>query len=148
MTDYTDVPAANVLHAESQQIVSAIANLDAGGTIINMMIGPPPYTPPDPGSPPVPMLMSVSIFVPPPVDPALTAQLRSWMDQRLLDISAELTALGVSVPPVTSMASAAAAQRGMSPLPQQPPMSVMTPPESPPTLPPPAITPQQPETKE
>lgn len=147
MTEYIDVPAANALHAESQQIILAISNIDAGGTVVSMTIAPPPPVIPEPGDPgappPVPMLMSVNVAVPPPVDPALTAQIRSWMDQRLLTISDEMTALGVVVPPVTSMASVQ--QSLPSSLPQWPPMSVLVPPITPSTIPPAAPTPRMPE---
>jgi hypothetical protein len=104
MTEYIDVPKANALHMESQQVAQAIANLEAGGTLTSMFISPPPPAPVVPGEPgePValaPLLMPVSVMVPPPLDPALLANITAWLNQRMTDIAAELSALGVTVPP-------------------------------------------------
>jgi hypothetical protein len=103
MTEYTDVPAANALHQESQQIAQALTNLEAGGSLASMLIAPPPPAPPDPGQPMAPMMMSVQVTVPPPTTPELAAQITAWLNQRLTDIATELTALGVTVPPPSQM---------------------------------------------
>jgi hypothetical protein len=91
------------LHVESQQVAQAIANLEAGGTLGSMVIAPPPYapSPPGPAPPPTTMQMAVTVYVPPPVDATLLANITAWLEQRMVDIAAELTALGVTVP--TSM---------------------------------------------
>lgn len=102
MTDYTDVPAVNALHYESQQVAQALANLEAGGTVSMMMIMPPPPGVPEPGQPMPPMMMSVQVQVP-SATPNLIAQVQAWLEQRLIDIGAELTALGVTVPPPADM---------------------------------------------
>jgi hypothetical protein len=105
MTEYTDVPKVNALHAESQLVAQAIANIEAGGTLSSMMISPPPLVPYDPDNPPPPPSsttlppMPVNVTVPPPVDAALLADITAWLNQRLVDITAELEALGVTVPP-------------------------------------------------
>lgn len=104
MTEYTDVPKANELHAESQRVAQALANLESGGSITNMTVDPPPPVMPEPGAPITPMAMAVNVTIPPPVDPALLAQLTTWLNNRLVEIAAELTTLGVAVPPAGSKA--------------------------------------------
>jgi hypothetical protein len=104
MTEYTDVPRANELHAESQLITKAIANLEAGGTLSSMVIAPPPPVPYDPAvPPPTPAttiaLMPISIMTAAPVDAVVLANITAWLNQRLVDIAAELQSLGVTVPP-------------------------------------------------
>jgi hypothetical protein len=105
MTEYTDVPRANALHQESQQVAQAIASLEAGGTLYSMVVSPPSAPPPPaPGqqmAAPPPM-MAVTVMIPPPVAPALLAEVVTWLNDRLVDISAELTELGVTVPPAGS----------------------------------------------
>ena len=91
-------PTINALHLESQQVAQAIANLDAGGRVGSMTIMPPAPTPPPPGTPTM-MMMAVNVTVPGPNDPVLLADVRAWLVQRQSDIAAELTTLGVTVPP-------------------------------------------------
>jgi hypothetical protein len=137
MTDYTDVPKANALHEESQLVARALENLQAGGTLGSMQITPPPPAPYDPNvpAPPAPvMMMSVNVMVPPPVDAALLTDITAWLNQRLVDIAAELTTLGVAVPPAGSAAWAAQpVPPGMIP---PPPTPMMTPPTPIPPTPP------------
>jgi hypothetical protein len=102
MTEYTDVPKANALHLESQQVAQAITILEAGGSLASMTISPPPPVMPEPGEPIPPMMMSVYVTVPPPTDPALSAELITWLNKRLVEIAGELTTLGVTVPPAGS----------------------------------------------
>jgi hypothetical protein len=122
MTEYTDVPKANALHEESQLVARALENLQAGGTLGSMQIAPPPPVPPEPGAPVVPpvMMMSVNVTVPPPVDAALLADITAWLNQRLVDIAAELTTLGVTVPPAGSAAWAAQPVPPRGPMPPPP----------------------------
>jgi hypothetical protein len=137
MTDYTDVPKANALHEESQLVARALENLQAGGTLGSMQITPPPPAPSEPGvhaTPPV-MLMSVNLMVPPPVDAALLTPITAWLEQRLVAITAELTALGVTVPPAGSAAWSAPSFVSLSmptPPPVPPPVMPLT---TPPTTP-------------
>jgi hypothetical protein len=127
VTEYTDLPTTNALYAESQQIIEAIANLDAGGTISSVMVDPPPPPPLVPGEPsPTATFVPVLVVVTPPVDPALLGQFRTWMQQRLAEISTSLTDLGVSVPPTSQIT----VQRTLSIPTPPPPM----PPPMPPTV--------------
>jgi hypothetical protein len=121
MTDYTDVPAVNALHMESQQVAQAIANLEAGGFLGSMMISPAPPLPPEPGQPIAPMMMSVMVYVPPPTSPALVAEIIQWLEERLVDLATQMSSLGVTVPPPAQMLSSSVTS-GL-PMPQPPILS-------------------------
>jgi|KBSMisStandDraft_5_1062788.scaffolds.fasta_scaffold91683_2 hypothetical protein len=108
MTEYTDVPTANALHQESQQVAQALANLEAGGSLGSMMIAPPPPPPPDPSQPLAPMQMAVHVTVPPPTDPALVAQITTWLNNRLTELGQQMADLGVTVPPASDLLRAPA----------------------------------------
>jgi hypothetical protein len=54
MTEYSDVPQVNALYQESENVNTAIAMIDAGGTMTNFTVGParPPEIAPAPGPAP------------------------------------------------------------------------------------------------
>ena len=141
MTEYTDVPKVNALHLESQQVAQAIYNLENGGTVNTMSVAPPPWVPPEPGSPPAPMAMMVYVTLPPPMDPAMLDATIAWLNQRLVDIAAELTALGVTVPPQGSAAWSTPPAPSMGANYMPPPPQPRTPPPiaNPPPPPPPFV---------
>lgn len=109
MVAYSDISQVNTLYEEQARIASGIALLDAGGTVSNFTVSPPPY---DPSAPvmsprgdlpmseprPMPMMMSVSIATIAPPE-ALIAAARSAMVARHNEITAELVALGVTASP-------------------------------------------------
>ena len=95
MTQYSDVPTANALYLENEQVNNAITMIDTGGLLINFAITPPPAMAGSPAS----TMMATAINVPPPVDPALMAALRSWLVSRSAEIEAELVKLEVTDPP-------------------------------------------------
>lgn len=93
MTTYADVPAANALHTESQQVQAAIDTLAAGGTMLNFMVGNAPPAGDPPGMP----MMPVSIVCPPgSIAPAMIADLTTWLTNRKSAILTEMAALGVT----------------------------------------------------
>jgi hypothetical protein len=93
MTDYADVPAANALHAESEQVGRALAMLNGGGTMVQFTVAP---TPPAPGMMP-PTQMPVSITAPAgTVTQAMIDDLVAWLTIRQSDLTAQLAALGVT----------------------------------------------------
>lgn len=95
MTEYSDVPQVNTLYQESQQVDAAIALIDAGGTVGNFMVRPPPPT-----EEPAPVMMGISITVPPgPPNEPLMADLRVLLVERQNAILAEMAALGVTATP-------------------------------------------------
>jgi hypothetical protein len=103
VTNYYEVPAVSLLHQESQQVAQALANLQAGGSLGSMMIIPPPSVAPEPGQPLPPMMMSVQVLVPPPTSPALVIELTKWLQDRLVELAAQMSSLGVVVPPPAQM---------------------------------------------
>lgn len=105
MTDYSDVPKANSLYLEQENVGQAITNLDAGGTIPSFMASPPPPPPYDPNNPlppgpasPVGMAVQVTTMGMPPGAETIAA-MRAWLVSRSAAIDAELLALGISDTP-------------------------------------------------
>jgi hypothetical protein len=96
MTNYTDLPAANTLCQQREIVTNAIAMLDAGGAVSNLMIAPPPDMPPGQ------VMMSASIAIPPPTPPSFVAEVRAWLIGREADLDSQLAALGVTDPPPAS----------------------------------------------
>ena len=90
MTDYSDIPQANVLHAEQERVTAAIQMLDTGGTLANLTIMPGPQQ----GT--MVMMPSQISTQGSPVPPETLANVRAWLVQRSSDIADELTALGVT----------------------------------------------------
>jgi hypothetical protein len=98
MTDYTTIPNVNALYTESEQIRKAYEMILAGGPLQGFSIGTPP---PDPANPMPPMIMPVSIYVPPgtPMTPELQASLLGWLETRETAILTELSEAGVMAAP-------------------------------------------------
>lgn len=148
MTEYTDVPRVNALHDESQQVSRALANLQAGGTLYSMVVAPPSVIPEAAGPempPPPPMMMAVTVTVTPPTDQALLTEMTNWLNKRLVEIADELTALGVTVPPLGTAAWNMPPQPLTAPpqFPSTPPLEAAPPTN---TLPEPATIPPTPPT--
>jgi hypothetical protein len=110
VTDYADLEKVNALYMESRTVAQAITAIDRGGTLSSLSISPPQYAsmPPavDAGLPgdlpststPV-VMMTTTISIPGPVDPALLADVRALLVEREQEIAVELKSLGVSVTP-------------------------------------------------
>jgi len=97
MTAYSDIPAANALYQEQQQVQAAIDYLNNEGAIVWMSISPPP---PVAGISPMNQ-MTVSIALSPPNPAALVDQALVALQARADAINQELLALDVTDPPVT-----------------------------------------------
>lgn len=97
MTNYADQPKINELYAENEKIGQAVAIIDAGGSMSEFTVTPPP--PPEGEIMPATM-MPQSIFVSGVSPPALMADLRAVLMARSTAIEAELAALGVTGAPV------------------------------------------------
>lgn len=95
MSQYSDVPAINVLYQENETVNNAITMIDSGGNLSNFTISPPP-----PGEMGVPMMMAALITTgSTEPDSALMADLRAWLVNRSNAILAELASMGVTEPP-------------------------------------------------
>lgn len=95
MTEYTDVPVANSLYMESQNIKVAIENIDGGGSVSSFIVSPPSVGAAVMTSAP----MAVSVITSPPNDPTLLAAVRAQLVAREQEIAIELAALDVSYTP-------------------------------------------------
>src|SRR5215467_6467944 len=103
MTDYTDVPQANVLYGESERTQMAVSNIDAGATLVSFTIGAPPVPmglqPKSPTGPTGPTAQQVIITLGQPASDQLMADLRQWLVDRQTTINNQLAALEVTNPP-------------------------------------------------
>lgn len=99
MTDYADVPTITTLHQESQNIQNALNLLNAGGTMSNFTVAPPPPPTDGSGIPSSTMYMSVNISVPGPISPDMTQALIDTLTTRQAEVVSELADLGVGPPP-------------------------------------------------
>jgi len=93
MTDYVDVPQANALYLEQQQVRAAIDLIDGGGTLTYLTISPASQ---DPVGLPV---MPVSLTITGPVQASTMTALRAQLVARDTAITSELAALGVTNTP-------------------------------------------------
>lgn len=99
MTDYNDIPQANALYTEQQQVQSAIDYLNNAGGITLMTVSPP--TPVAGVSPMMQMSVSIPLTLPNPqtlIDQALAA-----LTQRQADINQQLADLGITNSPTKSV---------------------------------------------
>src|SRR5262245_14963757 len=94
MTIYSDVPQAQALISEQNQITQVIANLDAGGAIIALTVGPG-----EAGG------LNASATLPGPTAPGAAAATRGMLTLRYNELTDQLAALGVTdLPPAMSLA--------------------------------------------
>jgi hypothetical protein len=94
MTSYNDVPQVTALHAEQERVASAIAMLEAGGTMPSFMVAMPP-PPPDtiPSEmPPMPVTITVPNMIGKQLRRDLLAELRARQDE----LAQQLADLGVT----------------------------------------------------
>jgi hypothetical protein len=101
VTEYTDLPRANMLYGESERTQAAVSNLDGGGGLLNFTVGPPPAptNQPPPVVPTITTGVSVTITLERPASDALLADLRAWLVQRQAAINEELATLEINNPP-------------------------------------------------
>ena len=99
MTAYNDVPEANALYLESEQVEAAITFIDNGGWVSSFVVSP---APPTEGT--VAPQSAVNIYVKGANDPALLAGVRAALVTRAGQIATELAALGVTYTPPTRAA--------------------------------------------
>jgi hypothetical protein len=103
MTDYTDVPKANQLYAESERTQAAVTNIDNGGVLSSFTIGSPPPPPLTDAPPPVATAPLMPIMITPdvssPPSAALMADIRAYLVTRQDDLNNQLAALEVSNTP-------------------------------------------------
>ena len=94
MVDYNDVPQANTLYGESERTQQAVANMDAGATLVSFTIGGMPTSGSNimPGVP-------ITIVVDEPPSDALMADIRAWLVQRQDNINTQLGNLDVTNTP-------------------------------------------------
>jgi hypothetical protein len=110
MTDYTDIPDANMLHQQREVVTNAIAVLDDGGSLSYMSVAPRPLEPGE--APPMgPMMMGTQVQLPPPTPPTTVAAVRDWLVQRQADLDAQLAAMGITNPPEAAAAATKGAKR-------------------------------------
>jgi len=97
MTEYSDIPQVNMLHAECEKVDAALKMIDdQTGTMTAFTIGPLPLPP---GMIPTVMQMAVQILLPNPAQQSTMTEIRAQLvtyQQSLLD---QLTQLGVTSPP-------------------------------------------------
>lgn len=104
MTDYSDLPQTQVIYAEQERTIQAVANIDGGATLTSFVIGQtPPPTGLQPMSPTGGLLntpsMAVTITLDAPASDQLMSDLRAWLVQRSNNLNTQLTDLGVTNPP-------------------------------------------------
>ena len=96
MTDYSDIPAVTTLHGEAERTQQALDMLNAGGTMTNFTIAPPPASG---GVPPPSGMMAVQIQVTEPLSAEMITALNDWLTTRLANIIDELATYDVGPPP-------------------------------------------------
>lgn len=113
MTDYNDVPQANTLYAEQQQVRMAMDYLSNGGAIDSMVISTPPPPPfvigvpiPPPTTGAAPTIPYVTIALVKPNPQSLIDQAMSALQARDDEITQQLTDLGVTNPPPSTRSKA------------------------------------------
>jgi hypothetical protein len=114
MTEYTDVPQANLLYSESERVQLAISNIDAGASLTSFVIGVPPASlGPQPISPTGATIVptAVTIWLDAPASDQMMTDLRAWLVQRQGEINDQLAALEVINPPAPPTAPLVRGQR-------------------------------------
>jgi hypothetical protein len=97
MTEYTNVPQANLLINEQQQVRRAISIIDEGGTLTSVTVAP---LPPTPGLPPSPNAVNaIGIQLPDISPPETMAAVRARLVERDDAITQQLADLGVTSSP-------------------------------------------------
>jgi len=108
MTNYSDVPQANLLYGELERTQMAISNINGGGTLVSFVVSAPPVsmglTAPPVAGPPT-TSQAVTITLDTPASAQLMTDLTAWLTQRCTDLSNQLAALGVPDAPSTPPAS-------------------------------------------
>jgi hypothetical protein len=101
MTAYSDIPEVNTLYAECEKVDTAIKMIDDGtGTMTHFTIGPKP---PPPNMTPTAFVSPVQIMLPNPAQQTTVDEIRVQLVTYQNDLVAQLTALGVTAPPVKAV---------------------------------------------
>lgn len=89
----SDLSKINALYVEGSALHNAVNNLNGGGKIVAMTIGPPPYSGPPEDRPRIMDAMIATIGWDYPQ--SMTDAIRNQLQSRLAEINSELAGMGV-----------------------------------------------------